>query len=177
MKNILIIPALIFSFYCHADLIVYTLKISDTVTGNGSVQKIAGGGYVILDTDDGSISEVVSIPKLHRFSTEFPENTFNYVDGGSKNYTVFLVTPSTGTGFTTAKGITSSIFSGIDTWSLPKTLTLSGSAFLSGVFSQGTGTLVFDSKNTQIVNLDGDNSAAAVTYFSNLLIAKGYTSL
>jgi hypothetical protein len=159
----------------RADLIVYTVKNSASVTTSNAVAKVSELGWIIFDTDTAEIGEVVYFPSLGTFTSDFPSDVqFNYLN--NSKVTLLTIIPDSGRGFVSAKGTTSSINSGLSLWQLPKSFTISGSDFVNGSYSELKGSGVFDSKDSSIINLDGDTLDDAVNYFSNILNQKGYTA-
>jgi hypothetical protein len=180
--------ALALALSARADVLVYKLKQTYTLTGYGGQLKDKHGGFDVLDPDTGELYEILTYTRngVKYFSGYFIDNYFlDEVDGGAKRYGVFSIdeghTDELGThNFTlTGKGL---IATGLSTkgrtWRLPKAITFTArklSPTESGevTLAEWAGTMGFDQKASDAYNASGGNLQHTIDQIKQSLV--GYT--
>jgi hypothetical protein len=186
---------LLASLCIHAQgyVVIWKSKITVTQTGGGTVAKRLLSGYIVYDTDDGSMAQVLSESSRRNFWVQ-DLSTFDLSDVKTtqgKTYTVFTqaTTDYDDWGnvvldFTCAKGLDSSLDIGdpIYNWIFPKTLQVTGRSMYSDssglpVLEESSGTLLFDQPDSKQMNVFQKNLDGAIQSIRDYYTGKGYTEL
>jgi len=146
----------------RAEVLVYSQKITKTVTGGGLIVKTSLTGWLVIDATSNVWSQVAFInvdTKRGHFNVEYPSTwNVNTVTFGLNKLDTVISKAGQGIGGTIASGADSTIDIGSATnylWTLPKTLKVSGNdsyTTTDSFFVTYTGTLAFDKLDTWYAN-------------------------
>jgi len=178
-KLLLLVMGLgVVSSACQADVLVYKIKNTSTITGNGITRKDSIGGWIVWDPQNALLTLLNVTTNLRQFQVQNKsDSTIATLNGGTKQYTV-IVLPGDGIGSVLAKGVNRSLNAGtITTWSAPKTMTLDGSDFISPQVEEDKGTLTFDQKTTMTQNGIDANFTNSVSRLRQILLDQGLTEV
>jgi len=147
-----------FALTSRADVLIYKIKVTETITGHGQTVKKTVTGFLVSDPINLSVAV---IPIQSATFTIFEYNgTFAQVDAGKGKLYTALSIPGDGTGAVLATGLNSSLITGTVTqWSAPKTAKVTGVEILDDLASTevDSGTLMYDQIDTITQNgLGGD---------------------
>lgn len=178
MKVISILLGLLFAAnIATADVLIYKVKISATVTGSGSTSVTPLTGSVVLDPNTSDFAEIFISAKSKTFFVRIPTNAaLSQVNGGVKNYTV-IVQPAKGMGGFEAKGANAVVNAGTANYSAPKTFQESGFDLNGSQLEEEKGTLTFDTKTTATQNGIDGNFSSTVERLRQALISSGNTEV
>jgi len=147
---------------CQADVIVYKIKATATVTGNGVIQKESVLGWFVINPTNSYVAEVGLFPQLNEFQVfTFSDATTTVVSAKGKNYSV-VSWPGNSIGRVLANGVNSptALITGTATpWLLPKSMVITGNEVYPSLtqFEVDTGVFMYDQATTVSQNgLDGD---------------------
>ena len=168
------------TFSSRADLIVYSQKIVVTKTGSGAVTRSTTTGWMIMDGQTADVTLVNLYVPRGRFHADVLTNYAidNISAGLNKDYMVIAI-PGSGVGALTGKGLNKTIDVGAPTttYSVPKTLTVTGSDLLTdgdSFFNEYKGSLVYNRNETEFANSSAFTLAQEVEDLRQYLLGLGY---
>lgn len=175
--SILLLGLLCAANVATADVLVYKVKITATVTGNGSTSTTPLSGAVVLDANTSAFAEIFANAKSKEFFVRVPTNiTVATINGGLKSYTV-IEQSANGNGGFEAKGQNATLNAGTANYSAPKTFQETGFDLNGSQLEEEKGTLTFDTKTTATQNGIDGNFSAVLSRLTQALIDAGYTQV
>jgi len=173
-------------------VVVWKIKLTASVTGSGTVSKRTLSGYMILNTDDYTLTQVQAETARRTFSVITQSDLDISEVKGLQGKWYMTVTKATSyiddnlnvaLDFVYAKGAESYLDIGdpMYNWLFPKTLQLTGKQMYSDdsgqpALNEYTGTLVFD-KGTFDANFFGHSIGDVITGMRQSYLNQGYSEL
>lgn len=158
----------------RADVLIYKIKVTETITGHGQTLKVKTTGFLV--TDPVNLTVAV-IPIQSATFTIFEYNgTFAVVDAGRGRISTALSIPGDGTGAVMAVGLNSSLVTGtVTSYLAPKTAKVTGIEVLSDLVSTevDSGTLIYDQVDTVTQNGLGGDFDTTVSDIEQTLLNEG----
>lgn len=162
---------------CQADVLVYKIKDTATLTGIGAVTKDSVTGWVVLDPQNILVTVLNVVKARGGFQVRSFTNGFvEVLNGGAKTYTDISL-PGAGFGAEAIIGVnTTLITSTATTYSAPKVMTISGNDLVnSDQLEIDNGTLSYDQTTTTTQNMLGGDFGTTVTNLTQILLNEGLT--